>query len=56
MVTAIATVAAALAAAGPGGTLAYERNRDLFVDGRNLTRSRVQEYAPAWSPDGDRLA
>ena len=56
MLTALASVAAALAAAAPGGTLAYERNRDLFVDRRNLTRSKVQEYAPAWSPDGARLA
>ncbi|MBD0338392.1 MAG: PD40 domain-containing protein [Thermoleophilia bacterium] len=56
MVTAIATVAAALAATAPGGTLAYERDRDISVDGRNLTRSNAQEYAPAWSPDGARLA
>ena len=55
MLTAIAAVSAALAAA-PGGTLAYERNGDIFVGDRNLTRSKAQEYAPAWSPDARRIA
>jgi len=56
MLTAIAAVAAALATA-PGGTLAFERNQDVFVGSRNVTRTpKVKEYAPAWTPDGARLA
>ena len=52
MLTVIAAVAAAIATV-PGGTLAFERNADLYAGGRNLTRTpNVKEYAPAWSPDG----
>lgn len=62
-------VAAALLAPVPTGAaepapargLAFERNGDIFLaraDGsrpRNLTRTPSREYAPAWSPDGERL-
>ena len=55
MLTAIAAVAAALATA-PGGTLAFERNQDVFVGSRNLTRTpSAKEYAPAWTPELARL-
>jgi Tol biopolymer transport system component len=50
-------VARNLAATAPGGTLAFERNTDIYAGGRNLTRTpNVKEYAPAWSPDGARIA
>jgi TolB protein len=53
MTLAIAAVAAALSAPG----LAYERGADIYVGAANVTRTpRVSEYAPAWSPDGTRLA
>jgi Tol biopolymer transport system component len=56
MLTAIAAVAAALASA-PGGTLAFERNRDIYAGSRNLTRTpAVREYAPVWAPNGARIA
>ena len=53
MTLAIAAVAAALSVPG----LAYERGADVYVGSANVTSTpRVREYAPAWSPDGTRLA
>ncbi len=52
---AVAAVAAAIAV-GPGA-LAYERGADIYVGATNVTRTpKVREFAPAWSPDGARLA
>jgi TolB protein len=53
----------ALSATAPARGLSFERDGDIFtsrVDGsrvRNVTRTAgVREFAPAWSPDGARLA
>ena len=65
LIAAVALFAPTLASPSPGGRgtaspeLAFARGGDIWTIGADGTRARAllrDAYAPAWSPDGSRLA